>query len=91
MGEPPAYKIKGLKSRAHLGVPTVAGNRLYTANRAYGMVTAVDIDDPLNPILIEQIQTPGNPCRVAVRNECLIIPNGYSGLLIVEPGKEPER
>ena len=91
VGEPPAYMIKGLKSRAHLGVPTVAGNRLYTANRAYGMVTAVDIDDPLNPILIEQIQTPGNPCRVAVRNECLIIPNGYSGLLIVEPGKEPER
>lgn len=68
--------------RGHLGVPMIAGDRLFTSVRAYGIVTEIDIADPENPRLIEAFETPGNPSRVEVRRDSLIIPDGYSGLRI---------
>ena len=72
------------KQRIHLGVPTVAGDRLYSANRAYGLVSIVDISNPQAPILIDQFESPGNPCRIAIYKGIAVIPNGYHGLLILD-------
>ena len=81
--ENPAIQVGGL--RRHMGTPTVAGDRLYTAHRADGKITIIDLSDPSAPGLIEAIETPGNPARVAVRKDSLIIANGYDGLLIRTP------
>lgn len=66
----------------HMGVPIIEGDRLYCARRADGRVTITDISDPKKPRLIEGFTTPGNPCRLLVRNGCLIIPDGYHGLMV---------
>lgn len=68
--------------RRHLGVPSIYGDRLYTAHRAEGKITVIDIADPEDPALIEEIQSPGNPARVSVRKDSLVIPSGYHGLLV---------
>jgi hypothetical protein len=68
--------------RRHLGVPSIYGNRLYTAHRAEGIITVVDIEDPTQPVLLEEIEIPGNPARVSVRNDSLVVPGGYHGLLV---------
>ncbi len=69
--------------RSHPGVPSVSGNRLYTANRSTGLVTVTDLSDPTQPRLIEQFETAGNPGRIAVGGDGLVlIPDGYHGLLI---------
>jgi len=73
------YQIADL--RRHLGVPSIYGDHLFTAHRAEGIVTMINIKDPANPILMEQIETPGNPARASVRNNSLVIPCGYQGLL----------
>lgn len=78
-----AIRLPGSR-RVHLGVPTVDGDRLYTANRAYGIVTIADISDPAAPKLIRQFETPGNPCRVVVGEGTILIPNGNQGLLILD-------
>ncbi|MDF1861639.1 MAG: hypothetical protein P1U87_15590, partial [Verrucomicrobiales bacterium] len=54
--------------RRHLGVPSIYGDRLYTAHRAEGIITAVNIENPTQPVLLEEIEIPGNPARVSVRN-----------------------
>ena len=84
IGEPDAFLIEGRKSHQHLGVPTVAGNRLYTANRAYGIISVIDIADASKPILEREILTSGNPCRIAVKNGIAFVPNGYEGLLLLD-------
>jgi hypothetical protein len=81
--ETPAIQIGDL--RHHLGTPTVFGDRLYTAHRAYGVITIVDITDSSAPRLVEEIETPGNPARISVRRNALVIANGYDGLLIRDP------
>ncbi len=72
------------KRRVHLGVPTISGNLLYTANRSSGVITIADIADPANPRLIKQFETPGNPSRIAVWNGIAVIPDGYHGLLVLD-------
>ncbi len=79
--ELPPHQIEGI--RDHLGVPTVSGNTLYAAHRASGILTVVDISDLENPRLVKRIQTPGNPGRVSSTNDKVLVPNGYSGLLIL--------
>ncbi len=70
------------KRTKHPGKPTIFADRLYAANRAAGTVSVVDISEITQPKLIEQIELPGNPGRVIIHNESLIIPDGYHGLLI---------
>ncbi len=78
-----AVRLPGSRS-VHLGVPSVDGDRLYTANRAYGIVTIADISDPVAPKLIRQFETLGNPCRIVVGGGRILIPNGNQGLLILD-------
>lgn len=68
--------------RRHLGVPSIDRNRLYTAHRAEGKITIIDIKDPAHPVLLEEIEIPGNPARVSIRRDAMIIPSGYHGLMI---------
>ncbi len=84
IGGPDAILIEGLKSRHHLGVPSIAGNRLYTANRAYGVISVIDISNPLKPVIEKEIPSSGNPSRIAVKNGIAFVPNGYEGLLLLE-------
>lgn len=70
------------KRSQHPGKPTIYADRLYTANRATGVVSIADISDMTKPKLIEQYEFPGNPGRVIVHNASMIIPDGYHGLLI---------
>ena len=74
--------VKVADLRRHLGTPYVSGSRLYAANRAEGIVTVIDISKPEAPRLIEEIQTEGNPSRVSVRRDSLVIPNGRGGLIV---------
>lgn len=74
--------IKYVPGSPHMGVPNIDGNRLYCARRAYGEITITDISDPKKPELLERFTTPGNPCRPLIRNDCLIIPDGYHGLIV---------
>ncbi len=67
--------------RLHIGKPTIFGDRLYAANRSTGVVTVVDISNIEKPKLIEQFRTLGNPGRVQIHRELIVIPNGYQGLL----------
>jgi len=68
--------------RRHLGVPSIDGDHLHTAHRAEGKITLVEIQDPADPVLLEEIEIPGNPARVSIRRNSMIIPSGYHGLLI---------
>ncbi len=74
--------IKYVSRSPHLGVPFIHDDRLYTARRSDGIVTVTDISAPKEPQLLEQFTTAGNPCRPLIRNGCLIIPDGYHGLMI---------
>ncbi|MCF6312272.1 MAG: hypothetical protein L3J39_07450 [Verrucomicrobiales bacterium] len=70
------------KSRANPGVPSLAKNLLYTANRSTGLITITDISDPHQPQLIEQFVTPGTPTRIGIRHGLAVIPDGYHGLMV---------
>ena len=78
----PRYNIGN--GRQHLGKPTIAGDRLYIADRQVGLVTVADIADPFDPKLIRQFQLPGNPSRCVVHDGVLVIPDGYHGLLVFD-------
>jgi hypothetical protein len=68
--------------RENPGVPNIAGQRLYTADRSTGLITVSDISDPRNPKLIEQFETPGNPTRIEIYKGRAVIPDGYHGLMV---------
>lgn len=70
------------KLRGNLGVPNIASQRLYTADRSTGLITISDISDPNNPKLIEQFETPGNPTRIEISKGRAVIPDGYHGLMV---------
>ncbi len=69
----------------HPGVPAIAGNRLYSAHRASGLITVADIENPQSPKLITRFEVSGNPCRMAIYEGSMVIPNGNEGLLIIDP------
>lgn len=70
------------KSRANPGVPNIAQNLLYTANRSSGLITITDISDLQKPKLIEQFVTPGTPTRIGIHHGLAVIPDGYHGLMV---------
>jgi hypothetical protein len=72
--------------RRHLGKPTIFDDRLYVANRATGTITIADISDVEKPKLIEQFDSPGNPGRVRIHKNTIVIPDGYHGLLFSSVG-----
>ena len=47
-----------------------------------GLVTVANISDPKNPKPIENFVTPGNPGRIAISKGCMIIADGYHGLMV---------
>ncbi len=81
LAELPVRRIESLHQP--LGKPTLAGDYLYLANRAAGTVTILNVADIDKPILIDQFQTPGNPGSLRVHAGTLAIPDGYSGLLLM--------
>ncbi len=76
------YGVSGKRLRG--GKPSIYGNRLYVANRAYGTVNILDIADLEKPRLLGQYKLPGNPGIVIEHNGTAIIPAGYQGLLVVK-------
>lgn len=76
--------VRTFGKREHLGKPLIHEDRLYTANRADGLITIAGISDPEKPVLIEQFETAGNPGRPVVRKGALVIPDGYNGLLVFD-------
>lgn len=55
---------------------------LYMVNRATGEIYVLDIADPRAPRLLERRTLPGNPGRLVLHNQTLVIPNGYEGLWV---------
>ena len=47
-----------------------------------GDITIVDVSDVEKPKLVEKFTVPGNPGRLVVHNNSLVIPNGYEGLWV---------
>ncbi|MEM7143739.1 MAG: hypothetical protein AAF591_01310 [Verrucomicrobiota bacterium] len=74
--------IKALDSNDHLGTPTLFDNLLIAAHRAYGTITVVDISDPMAPKQLDRFTITGNPGRVHLRNNHLVIPGGHDGLIL---------
>ncbi|WP_198000057.1 LVIVD repeat-containing protein [Gimesia alba] len=72
------------KRREHLGKPTIFNDRLYTADRASGLITIADISNLTKPVLIEQFHTIGNPGRICIQNQKMIIPDGPHGLMVFD-------
>ncbi|MFV1995519.1 MAG: hypothetical protein ACC661_08780, partial [Verrucomicrobiales bacterium] len=70
--------------REHLGVPNMAGNLLYIANRRSAVVTVIEYENPQQPRFVEQIETRGNPGRVGFFNEIPVIADGRGGLLVLD-------
>lgn len=64
------------------GIPSADGSTLFSAASAWRVVKAVDISDPANPRLLEKWQTRGNPSRVAVWGDSVLVPEGRGGLVI---------
>ncbi|MCA9014650.1 MAG: hypothetical protein KDA77_04880, partial [Planctomycetaceae bacterium] len=72
------------KRREHLGKPTIFNDRLYIADRTTGLITIADISNLTKPVLIEQFHTRGNPGRICVYNQKMIIPDGPHGLMVFD-------
>ena len=72
------------KRRKHLGKPTIFNDTLYIADRAYGLITIADISNLKKPKLIEQFYTTGNPGRIRVHQQKMIIPDGPHGLMVFD-------
>ncbi|MDH7571023.1 MAG: hypothetical protein QHJ73_15710, partial [Armatimonadota bacterium] len=64
------------------GKPVIVGDRLYLTQRASGRVTVVDIAHPEAPRVVEEFSVRGNPGRVALQGNLLLIPAGYEGVLV---------
>ena len=62
--------------------PNIDSGIFYAADRSTGLVTVANISDPKNPKPIENFVTPGNPGRIAISKGCMIIADGYHGLMV---------
>jgi hypothetical protein len=71
-------------SQHHLGTPTIFGDLLIAAHRPTGRITLADITSPGAPKLIHHFETAGNPGRIHLRRDSLVIPDGYEGLLVMK-------
>lgn len=70
--------------RQYLGKPSIFNNRLYITDRATGLVTIANISDLTKPKLIEQFHTIGNPGRICVHKDKMLIPDGPHGLMVFD-------
>ena len=68
--------------RRNPGTPNIDSGIFYAADRSTGLVTVANISDPKNPKPIENFVTPGNPGRIAISKGCMIIADGYHGLMV---------
>jgi len=75
-------EVNRIPDLALSGKPTISGDRLYVSDRYRGIVTALNITDPQQPQLIDQLELEEHPGVVAVHNGIPIIPGGYQGLLV---------
>lgn len=75
-------EVSRIPNMAFSGKPTISGDRLYVSDRYMGTVTAIDISDPQQPQLIDQLELQEHPGPVAVHSGVPIIPGGYQGLLV---------
>ena len=76
----PVYPV----SERFLGKPSVFGKGLFLTSRVQSEVVIAEIADRRKPRLLCQFPTAGNPGTVVVRNEALILPDGYNGLLVYD-------
>lgn len=63
------------------GKPTVQGQRVALADRAFGDVFLLDVSDFQQPKLLQTLSLEGNPGRVAFTGDGMLIPAGYDGLI----------
>lgn len=76
----PKYGVRGKRLRG--GKPSIYGNTLYVSNRFWGTVNVLDIADVKSPKLLNSYDLDGNPGIIVEKNNSIIIPAGYQGLLI---------
>lgn len=79
---PDMQKVIKVTGQDIIGKPTLSGDRLYVSHRAGGEIWEIDISDFDNPQLVEKFVTAGNPGRIVVHEDALLIPGGYEGLLL---------
>jgi hypothetical protein len=75
-------KARYADKRLLLGRAWVYGSTMYVANRSTGEISVLDVSDASGPKLIERYTVPGNPGRVVVHKNAVVIPNGYEGLWV---------
>jgi len=66
------------------GKITVCGDLLFVIRRNASRVAIVDIWQIESPRLLGELETDGNPNAAVVRDNALLIPDGYNGLLIYD-------
>ena len=81
--------LRRIKDHALRGRPVLYRDRLYVSDCRRGDVAVVDLSDPEKPILIEHFNVPGNPGRLVLHNDALVIPNGYEGLWLERKHSPP--
>lgn len=81
-------EVKSLKTHVIapgvFGKPAVADGWLFLSDRAEGRVFVVDLRNLEQPRLLKTLTTPGNPGRVTMHHDALLIPDGYGGLRIYD-------
>jgi hypothetical protein len=70
--------------RSLSGKVRVWGDLLFVIRRNASRVAIVDISQIESPRLLGELETDGNPHAAVVRDNALLIPDGYNGLLIYD-------
>jgi hypothetical protein len=64
------------------GKPTIHAKTLFSANRYGGTVTAIDIENPEEPGLIDELNLKEHPSPVVAHGDIILVPGGYDGLIL---------
>jgi hypothetical protein len=70
--------------RSLSGKVRVCGDLLFVIRRNASRVAIVDISQIESPRLLGELETDGNPNDAVVRDNALLIPDGYNGFLIYD-------
>ena len=62
------------------GKPTLSDTKLFCSDRRSGMISAVDISDPDDPLGLWQCKIDGNPGFIVTYKDILVIPGGNGGV-----------
>lgn len=76
------FKYGPQKQKLRGGKPSIYGNKLYVSNRFWGTVSVMDISDVRDPKLLDTYKFTGNPGIIIEKNNSMIVPAGYQGLLV---------